>query len=101
MLSYCVVYLSPGGMHYRYRCYAPNKKEAKRMCHDAMGVRYKDIVDGGKGIVKADSSEEAERKVRESYKKHGYEDTSEEVYIYEIWQKPFEDSPDVIEICEQ
>lgn len=45
MLSYCVVYLSPGGMHYRYRCYAPNKKEAKRMCHDAVGIRYKDIVD--------------------------------------------------------
>lgn len=45
MISYTVVYLSPGGMHYRYRCYAPNKKEAKRMCHDAMGIRYKDIVD--------------------------------------------------------
>lgn len=62
---------------------------------------YYEWEDGGKGIVKADSSEEAERKVRESYKKHGYENTSEEVYIYEIWQKPFEDSLDVIEICEQ
>ena len=62
---------------------------------------YYEWEDGGKGIVKANSSEEAEHKVRESYKKHGYENTSEEVYIYEIWQKPFEDSPDVIEICEQ
>lgn len=45
MISYTVVYLSPGGMHYRYRCYASNKTEAKRMCHDAMGIRYKDMVD--------------------------------------------------------
>lgn len=60
---------------------------------------YYEWEDGGKGIVKADSSKEAERKVRESYKKHGYRDTSEEVCICEIWQKPFEDSPDVIEIC--
>lgn len=45
MTEYIVVYLSSGGMHYRYRCCASNKKEAKRMCHDAMGIRYKDIVD--------------------------------------------------------
>lgn len=44
-MFYVVVYLSLSGMHYRYRCYAPNRKEAKIMCHDAMGIRYKDIVD--------------------------------------------------------
>lgn len=58
---------------------------------------------GGKGIVKADSYEEAEKKVRESYAKHsgGYDNSAEELYIYEIWMKPFDDAPDVIEICEQ
>ena len=45
MKEYVVVYLSPGGMHYRYRCSAQNKKEARKMCHNAMGVRYKDITD--------------------------------------------------------
>lgn len=62
---------------------------------------YYEWEDGGRGIVKADNSEEAERKVKKSYKAHGYENTSEELYIYEIWQNPFKDSPDVIEICEQ
>lgn len=45
MKLYCVVYLSPGGMHYRYRCTAKTKKEAKIACHNAMGCRYKDITD--------------------------------------------------------
>lgn len=44
MKLYCVVYLVCG-THYRYRCSAQNKKEARKMCHDAMGCRYKDIVD--------------------------------------------------------
>lgn len=42
---YCVVYLSPGGMHYRYRCCAANKREAKRKCREALGVSNADIVE--------------------------------------------------------
>lgn len=45
MLSYCVVYLSLGGMHYRYRCSARNKREAKRMCKEALGISNTDIVE--------------------------------------------------------
>lgn len=45
MKFYCVVYLSPGGMHYRYRCTAKTKKEARIACHNAMGCRYKDITE--------------------------------------------------------
>ena len=43
--KYCVVYLSPGGMHYRYRCSAGNKREAKRKCREALGVNNTDIVE--------------------------------------------------------
>lgn len=42
---YCVVYLSSGGMHYRYRCSAINKKEAKKKCREALGVKNTDITD--------------------------------------------------------
>lgn len=45
MKKYCVVYLSLGGMHYRFRCMADNKKEARKECHNALGVKYKDITD--------------------------------------------------------
>lgn len=45
MKQYCVVYLSPGGMHYRYRCSAKNKREAQKFCREAMGVSYEQIVD--------------------------------------------------------
>ena len=45
MKRYCVVYLSPGGIHYRYRCYASNKTEAKRMCRENAGVAYADMVE--------------------------------------------------------
>ncbi len=45
MKLYCVVYLSPGGMHYRYRCSAQNKTQAKAMCRRSMGVSNEDIVD--------------------------------------------------------
>lgn len=44
-MYYNVIYLSPGRMHYIYLCYAKSKKEAIKMCHDALGIRYKDIVD--------------------------------------------------------
>jgi len=45
MKNYCVVYLSPGGMHYRYRCTANSKKEARRICRNSIGVGSKDIID--------------------------------------------------------
>lgn len=45
MKLYCVVYLSPGGMHYRYRCSAKNKRAARKMCRDCMGVTDKEIVE--------------------------------------------------------
>ena len=44
MKRYCVVYLSPGGMHYRYRCTAENKRQARRMCRQAMGLSDREIV---------------------------------------------------------
>ena len=31
MKFYCVVYVIDG-IHYRYRCYASNKREARKMC---------------------------------------------------------------------
>ncbi len=58
------------------------------------------IEDGGLGIVKAESPEEAERKVRDGYKEHGSLSDDTEVEIYDILQAPFEDAPDVIEIYE-
>lgn len=45
MKRYVVVYISPGGMHYRYRCIAKDKKDAKRQCKNSMGADKKDIVD--------------------------------------------------------
>ena len=45
MKQYCVVYLSPGGIHYRYRCCTKNKREAKRMCRENLGVAYADMVE--------------------------------------------------------
>lgn len=44
MKAYCVVYLSPGGMHYRYRCYAANRREARKMCRVCMGISDRKIV---------------------------------------------------------
>ena len=40
-----VVYLSEGGMHYRFRCTAKNKRDARYQCHIGMGVPCKQIVD--------------------------------------------------------
>ena len=61
---------------------------------------------GGMGIVKADSPEDAERKVREAYIKHNgkaYEPFTETINIYELdngdnW---FADSPDVLELLHE
>ena len=58
------------------------------------------IEDGGLGIVKANSPEEAEQKVRDGYNKHGYLSDSTQIKIYDIYQEPFDDAPDVIEIYE-
>ena len=41
---YCVVYLVDG-IHYRYRCIARSKTEAKMKCRDNMFVGNDDIVD--------------------------------------------------------
>lgn len=42
--DYCVVYVVCG-IHYRFRVCAENKKQARKRCHDAMGVRYADITE--------------------------------------------------------
>ena len=55
---------------------------------------------GGVGIVRANNSDEAKQKVKDAYTKHSDDPFTEEISIYEIYQKPFDDAPDVIEICE-
>ena len=45
MKHYVVVYLSPGGMHYRYRCYAKSKRIAMRMCTEDVGIAYSNITE--------------------------------------------------------
>ena len=45
MRHYCITYLSEGGMHYQYRCYARNKKEAKKQCCEFLGISSDKIVD--------------------------------------------------------
>lgn len=60
--------------------------------------------DGGKGIVLAESEEEAKNKVKEAYSKHGYE--MSELNDIEVWKIQcqsnnfFDDAPEVLEICE-
>ena len=60
------------------------------------------LSDGGTGIVIADSPEEAEQKVGAAYEKHGgYENGNMDgvdINIWELYQKPFDDVPDVLEI---
>lgn len=43
MNTYCVVYLICE-THYRYRCNADDKKQARRLCMQHMGVKSTDIV---------------------------------------------------------
>lgn len=45
MRDYVVVYLSAGGMHYRFRVCANTKREACKICHECAGVKYADITD--------------------------------------------------------
>lgn len=43
--EYVVVYLSAGGMHYRFRCTAKNTRQAKKICRECIGVSNKDITE--------------------------------------------------------
>ena len=45
MKYYCITYLSEGGMHYRYRCCARSKKEAKKQCREYLGISSDKIVE--------------------------------------------------------
>lgn len=51
---FCVVYMVDG-IHYRFRCSAKNKREARQECTKAMGARYKDIVE----VINEDEEKEA------------------------------------------
>lgn len=44
MKAYCVVY-TVCGIHYRFRCYAENRRAARRACKEAMLITSKDIVE--------------------------------------------------------
>lgn len=61
-----------------------------------------DYYNGGKGIVLAESEEEAKSKLKEAYIKHGYEVS--ELSEIKVWKVEsdnfFEDAPDVLEIWE-
>lgn len=61
---------------------------------------YYDLEDGGAGIVMANGWNEAKRKVKEAYTKHSSDPFTENIMIYPINQKPFDDAPDVLEIYE-
>ncbi len=58
------------------------------------------LEEGGSGIVKADNIEQAESEVRDAYIKHSVPKLSEGIEIHPIVQKPFGDSPDVMELYE-
>lgn len=60
---------------------------------------YYKLEGGGAGIVYAESPEKAEQKVKNAYRKHSSGEY-DHVDIYDIYQKPFDDTPDVIEIYE-
>lgn len=42
---YCIVYLSEGGMHYRFRCSAKSRREAREIFKRSLGISEKWIVD--------------------------------------------------------
>lgn len=44
MKIYFVVYMAYG-IHFRYRCSAHNKREAKKLCKEYMGCESRDITD--------------------------------------------------------
>lgn len=58
-----------------------------------------DYYSGGKGIVLANSKEEARQKVMDAYLKHGYSKNElSELEVWKIEESPFEDAPDVLEV---
>ena len=58
-----------------------------------------DYYSGGKGIVIADNEEDAKQKVKASYLKHGYSETElEELQVWKVSDRFFNDSPDVLEV---
>ena len=57
------------------------------------------IKNGGCGLVKANSKDEATAAVLEAYHKHGQPDLTEyDVDIWNVHNECFEDSPNVIEL---
>ena len=53
----------------------------------------------GKGIVLADTEEDAKQKVKASYLKHGYSESElEELQVWKVTDGFFNDSPDVLEV---
>lgn len=58
-----------------------------------------DYYNGGKGIVIADSEEDARNKVINGYLKHGYSESElTDLEVWKVTEEPFEDAPDVLEI---
>lgn len=58
-----------------------------------------DYCSGGKGIVIADSEEDAKQKVKSSYLKHGYSESElDELQVWKVTDGLFNDSPDVLEV---
>lgn len=45
MKHYCIVYMSYGGMHWRYRCVAKTVSQAKSICKKQLGIKRKDIIE--------------------------------------------------------
>ena len=42
---YCITYLSHGGIHYHFRCYAENKWKARKECRVGLWIKNKDIIE--------------------------------------------------------
>ena len=58
-----------------------------------------DYYSGGKGIVIANNEDEAKQKIKASYLKHGYSETElEELQVWKVSDRFFNDSPDVLEV---
>ena len=58
-----------------------------------------DYWDGGKGVVIADSVEDAKEKVKSAYLKHGYSISDlEDLEVWKVEDGLFDDASDVLEI---
>ena len=66
------------------------------------GKMYGYITDyyaGGKGIVIADSEQEARQKIISAYLKHGFSDCDfDDLQVWKVADGYFDDAPDVLEI---